>query len=199
MVYVKHLSSDLAMIPVNKCEVLRYMGAKASTDELDRLVCECIAETAGAISAKLCFAEYALSINGNSVDLEFCKVESNDLAKNLSGCNRAVVFAATVGIGLDRLIAKYSRLSPARALCVGAIGNERVEALCDLFCKELKDKYKKTHPRYSAGYGDLDLSVQRDVFKALGCTQNIGISLSDSLLMTPTKSVTAIVGIESGD
>lgn len=199
MANVKYLTAELAGIPVDKREVLRYMGANGNCDELMDLVDECIAETESVIGAKLCFDEYEVSVGGSSVDLGFCKVESKDLAKNLNGCEKAVVFAATVGIGLDRLIAKYSRLSPAKALCIGAIGNERVEALCELFCDEIKEIYKKTHPRYSAGYGDLDLSTQRDLFKALDCTKNIGISLSDSLLMTPTKSVTAIVGIESGD
>ena len=199
MANVKYLTSELAKIPVDKREVLRYMGAKESTDELAALIDECIAEAVGAISAKLCFDEYAVSIDESEVDIDFCKVKSKDFAKNLNGTNKAVVFAATVGLGIDRLISKYSRLSPSKALCIGAIGNERVEALCNLFCDELKEKYKKTHPRYSAGYGDLYLSVQRDIFKALDCTKNIGISLSDSLLMTPTKSVTAIVGIESGD
>ena len=199
MAYIKYLSAELAKIPVDKREVLRYMGAKESTYELLALIDECIAETADAIAAKLCFDEYRIGIEKNTLDLGFSKVQSDDLAKNLNGCEKAVVFAATVGLGIDRLIAKYTRLSPARALCIGAIGNERVEALCDKFCAELKEKYKYTHTRYSAGYGDLDLSLQRDIFKTLDCTKNIGISLSDSLLMTPTKSVTAIVGIESGD
>lgn len=199
MAYVKYLSAELAKIPVDEREVLRYMGAKESADELLTLIDECVAETADVISAKLCFDEYRIETEKNTVDLGFCKAQSKDLAKNLNGCEKAVVFAATVGLGIDRLIAKYSRLSPARALCIGAIGNERVEALCDMFCTELKEKYKHTHQRYSAGYGDLDLSLQRDIFKTLDCTKNIGISLSDSLLMTPTKSVTAIVGIESGD
>ena len=199
MAYVKYLTSELACVPINTREVIRYMGAKASTDELDRLIDECIAETMRSIGAKICFDEFPISLSEGAVALGFCNTQSTDLVKNLAGCDRAVVFAATVGLDVDRLIAKYSRISPLSALCVGAIANERVETLCDIFCAELKEKYNKIHPRYSAGYGDLDLSVQRDIFKALDCTRNVGISLSERLLMTPTKSVTAIVGIESGD
>ena len=54
---------------------------------------------------------------------------------------------------------------------------------------------KRTRPRFSAGYGDLPLGVQREIFAALDCPKHIGLTLNDSLLMSPTKSVTAIVGI----
>ena len=38
--------------------------------------------------------------------------------------------------------------------------------------------------------------MQRDVMEALDCAQTLGITLSDSLLMTPSKSVTAIIGMK---
>lgn len=59
--------------------------------------------------------------------------------------------------------------------------------------KELDVRLK---PRFSAGYGDLPLEVQKDIFRVLDCPRKIGLTLNDSLLMSPTKSVTAIVGIE---
>ncbi len=185
----------LFSVAVDKSEVLRYMRSP-SNDRVMRLIEECIGEVGEILSASVCYDEYPVEINVGEVDLGFCKIESLDLAKNLAGCKRAIVFVATVGMGVDRLINKYSILSPSRSLCIGAIGNERVEALCDIFCAELKKKYQNIRPRYSAGYGDLPLSMQRDIFNALSCTKNIGVSLSDSLLMTPQKSVTAIVGIE---
>lgn len=195
MATVEYLKDRLAAIPINKKEVLRYMGASGD-EALYALIEECISEVERDLSAKICYEEYAIKIENETVDLGFCRVESKDLSKNLSGCKKAIVFAATVGIGVDRLIKKYSLLSPSKALCIGAIGNERVEALCDLLCSELASKYGKIRPRYSAGYGDLPLLLQKDIFNALSCTKNIGVSLGDSLLMTPEKSVTAIVGIE---
>ena len=114
----------------------------------------------------------------------------------MRGCKRAVVFAATVGIGLDRLIAKYGRLSPSKALMLQAIGAERIEALCDAFCAELAAKLDcKLRPRFSPGYGDFPITAQKELFAVLDCTRQIGVTLNDSLLMSPTKSVTAIVGI----
>ena len=50
-------------------------------------------------------------------------------------------------------------------------------------------------PRFSPGYGDLPLEMQRDIFRVLDCSRKIGLTLNESLLMSPSKSVTAIVGI----
>ena len=101
----------------------------------------------------------------------------------------------------DRLIARYGITAPAKAVLLQALGSERIEAFCDELCRDiskLEGKVGNTiRPRYSPGYGDLPLEIQREVFSALDCTKNIGISLSDSLFMTPTKSVTAIIGIYS--
>ena len=135
------------------------------------------------------------------MDFGFGEYHSAGLSKNLFGCKEAVVFAATVGIGLDRLIAKYSAVSPAKALMLQAIGAERIESLCDAFCGDLGtdlgglDKMLKR--RFSPGYGDLPLDMQRDIFRVLDCSRKIGLTLNESMLMSPSKSVTAIVGISS--
>jgi 5-methyltetrahydrofolate--homocysteine methyltransferase len=71
-----------------------------------------------------------------------------------------------------------------------------VRELCDEFCKDIKAELNvNLKPRFSPGYGDLDLSCQKDIFKLLDCSKKIGLTLNDSLLMSPTKSVTAFVGI----
>jgi cobalamin-dependent methionine synthase I len=50
-------------------------------------------------------------------------------------------------------------------------------------------------PRFSPGYGDLPLELQTNLFKVLDCQHFIGLTLNDSMLMSPSKSVTAIVGL----
>ena len=143
--------------------------------------------------------EVTVKIDRDEVDLSLSRVTSRKLAERLAGCERAVVFAATVGLEIDRLIAKHSRRSPAHALCLQAIGTERTEALCDLLCEGLEEQFcaegKRTRMRFSPGYGDLPLAMQRDIFRLLDCPRRIGLTLADSLLMTPTKSVTAVIGL----
>ena len=191
MITVERVS--LPTPPVNVREVLRYAGGGEESAVLD-----CLSEAEGVLSFNVSFAILPVSVKGSEVDLGFEKIESRDLAKNLGGCHRAVLFAATVGIGMDRLIRKYARLSPSRAVLFQALGSERVESLCDAFEEYIAARLGDgitLRPRFSPGYGDLPLEFQREVFALLDCPKNLGISLSDSLLMTPEKSVTAIVGI----
>ena len=180
--------------PFCEKEILRYAGGDKSELTL-ALVRECIEEARPLLKYKICYRELEVKLNGEVCDFGLFRLESKNLSQNLKGCKKAIVFAATVGIELDRLIAKYSRLSPARALILQAIGSERAEALCDAFCADIAGECASVRPRFSPGYGDLSLESQKIVFSALDCERNAGIILNDSLLMSPSKSVTAFVGL----
>lgn len=187
--------------PYDKNEILRYMGvSKENTDStINDLMVECIniCEKEAAISNKICFTEVDLTIKENQILLGNISFENEKYAKKLAECEKAIIFAATVGIGIDRLIEKYSIISPAKALAFQAIGSERIESLCDRFCDELKnDTLINPLPRFSPGYSKIPLEIQKDIFRILNCERNIGLTLCDSMLMSPSKSVTAIVGIE---
>lgn len=166
-------------------EILRYAGVKGEADgkTLD-LLDECLQESRTAFSYRVCYCELSQSALTEKIT---AAKESESLARFLSGAEQAVAFAATVGLGIDRLINRYVGVSPVKALFFQAIGAERIEELCESFCKEFGLK-----KRFSPGYGDFALTAQREIFSMLGCEKRIGLSLTDSLLMTPTKSVTAI-------
>lgn len=177
------------------------MGCKEKNSEVLAFVDECLKEVKGKLSYKVCFDSFEINCNARekTVDLGFCLCKSEKLAANLKDCSNAVVFAATIGIEIDRLIAKYGRISPSKALCFQAIGAERIEALCNTFNDEItqdcQDKGLFTRARYSPGYGDLSLNFQKNIFSVLDCPRKIGLSLNESLIMSPSKSVTAIIGI----
>lgn len=184
---------------VNIKEILRYMGCKESSDDMLALINDCLKEISGKLSYRVCYDTLDINVSPEGADFNFVKCQSKDLATNLDCCHKAIIFAATIGIEIDRLIAKYSRLSPSKALCIQAIGAERIESLCNVFneeiTKELLELGLHTRPRYSPGYGDLSLDIQRDLFNYLDCPRKIGLSLNESLLMSPSKSVTAIIGV----
>ena len=182
--------------PISESEILRYSGCKCADSETLLLLNSCMDEAKRELSYNVCYLELPISINGISCDFGCFSVKSAQLSRNLGGCKSVIVFSATVGVGIDRLISKYTRLSPAKALMLQAIGSERVEALCDAFCDELKEeKGVILRPRCSPGYGDLPLSIQKDIFRVLESSKRIALSLNDNLIMSPTKSVTAFVGI----
>ena len=125
--------------------------------------------------------------------------KSEKLRNNLRGCDQAVLFAATIGSGIDRLIRRYEKADPKLGLLLQGIGAERVESLCDAFNLDVTEMSEteggSTRLRYSPGYGDLSIEVQKAFLPLLDAERRLGITLSDSCLMAPSKSVTAIIGI----
>lgn len=179
------------LMPIKEREVLRYAGGGSDGSALKLI--EGVNKNP---SCAVCYAVADLSIEGEICRLGSLELRSSSLTKCLSGCCGAVVFCATVGFEYDRLIAASSRISPAKALMISALGSERAEALCDVFCAKLeKELSARLTPRFSPGYGDLSLDVQKEIFALLEPAKRIGVCLSEQMIMTPTKSVTAIVGI----
>lgn len=186
-------------LPINKKEILRYAGCKGANENIERLVDECIEKAQPAVKSMVCYQVFDIKAMDNEIDLGFATCSSASLMKNLRGCEKIILFGATVGLEIDRLIAKYGKLSPSKGLIFQAFGTERIETLCDEFCKdisaELNPKGEFLKPRFSPGYGDLPLNLQSDIFGSLKPQKSIGLTLNNSMLMSPSKSVTAIMGI----
>ncbi|MBE7021447.1 MAG: Vitamin B12 dependent methionine synthase activation subunit [Ruminococcaceae bacterium] len=175
----------------DKKEILRYMGAKEQSREVLSVINEALLLTRGRLSPRVCYMILPYLENG---DFSCFKLSSKKLEENLKGCRQVILFAATVGSELDRLTVKYGKISPLTALALQAIGAERIEALCDAFVYEMKKQYN-LRPRFSPGYGDLALESQQTLFDILRPQTKIGLTLNSSLVMSPSKSVTAIIGI----
>ena len=122
------------------------------------------------------------------------------LKRNLSGCFGVVIFAATIGAGVDRLIRRYERTEPAAGALLQAAGAERAEALCDAFNGEIRsiaaEHGYRTRPRFSPGFADFPLSVQPDILSITDAGRRLGITLDSSFLMSPSKSVTGLIGLK---
>lgn len=182
--------------PINTKEILRYAGG-GNNDNTIKLLNDCTNEATNVLSYKVCYCQLPITINNDICDFGVFKLKSQNLAANLKDCINVIVMGATVGIELDRLIIKYSHLSPTKALLLQALGAERIEALCDTFCTDMQNTLKiALKPRFSAGYGDLLLDTQKQIFALLSLPKHIGLTLNDSLIMSPTKSVTAFIGIQ---
>ncbi len=178
---------------LNRREIRRYAGC-GRDGELP-LLDECLQELLPQLSYKVCYTLCDIVHDGDTLTVGTVKTDSTALCKNLNGCERAVIFTATVGLAPDRLVRKYGVLSPSKAVVMQAIGAERIESLCDTFCREWEGQGLYLRPRFSPGYGDLPLSAQQDIFALLDCPRKIGVTLTEHLLMMPSKSVSAIVGI----
>ena len=183
---------------IDRREALRYLGCSRSVEDMsgvEGVIDECEREVLAVQNLKAVYSLYDIS-RGDGLNLSFAKTDSRDLEKYLSGCNKIALFAATAGAGIDRLIISYNRLSPARAAIVQAVGAALVEEWCNSVHAQLTAQYGAIKARFSCGFGDLPLTLQRDIFAALDVTKRIGVTLSEDCFMTPSKSVTAIVGIK---
>ena len=181
-------------------EILRYMRCPTPDTGVSALLEKCLAEAAPCLTPRVAFDVFDIQMTADGVCFPFITWNSQSLKKHLAGCRKALLFGATLGVGLDRLIAR-SGVDAAAAFCHQAIGTERIEAVCDAFCAGQQAiwagmGYEMTG-RFSPGYGDWPLTAQADVFRCLDLPRRIGLTLNGSFVMSPSKSVTAVVGIRT--
>ena len=190
-------------IPVK--EVRRYWGyyGPVTDPDADTLIAEAIARYEKESEPRSVQRTFPVSVDGDVIRIGEDVLESKALARNLKGCSEAVLFAATIGPACDRLVKRAEIRSSALAACYQAAGAAAVEAYCDELNDKITEEAKArglfTRPRFSPGYGDLGIGNQKIWFRLLDITKNTGISLTDSYLMVPTKSVTAIIGLSDKD
>ncbi len=204
-------------------EVARYLGYRRATPpeaDVSALMEKAATEMQAMMKAQAVFEIYDLSVvecrdsgvskppyepttkvvSTGSTTVSFADVtlNSRDLGRNLDGCSKVALLAATIGPQVDALIRRHSSLDPVYASILQATGAMYIEELVDLVNSEIKKiaaaQGLKTKPRYSPGYGDVPLQVQKEFFRLLPCTR-IGLTLMDTLIMAPEKSVTAFVGL----
>ena len=189
-------------IHIDKNEVMRYLGIRGDleADQIDILIDGCIAEVEDAATPRHALVRIPVSIDAADVTLGPIRTTSRTLARHLKGCSEAVVFAATAGIGIDRLIKRASVSQLARTAVLQAAGAAAVEAYCDQIEQNVRREEAgrgfAAKTRYSPGYGDFSLEVQPQILQLLNASKQAGITLTDGLLMIPSKSVTAVIGLE---
>ena len=194
---------------INKQEVYCYLGYRGGArpdEETAKRIDRCIVQIAAASQPRKAVKRMPIVTCPDEEDtLLFggMRVKSRNLSHHLAGCTEIVVFAATVGIGVDRLIKRASISGMADAAILQAAGAAAVEAVCDRIEEEInhtaaKDGLKARH-RFSPGYGDFALSHQPEVLSMVNATKLTGITLTDGYLMVPSKSVTAVIGLYHED
>ena len=188
-------SSCKEIIPDKKMAI-RFMGCKELSDSLEEVYEKSLEEYKKAAVFKAVYRKTSVDFFGEKgIRFDFGEIESENLRKNLEGCKSAFVFAATSGSGVDRLILRQTRQSGADGFVTDAISSSGIEVFCDLINEEMRVG-RKLKPRYSPGYGDVSLCCQSEILSFVDAYRKIGLTLTETYLMTPIKSVTAIVGIE---
>lgn len=184
----------------NEREILRYLGHRGQEipENVEELIKECERELEQMASPRAMWKEYPLSIHDHVLDMGFLQTKSKSLERNLRDCERVILFAATLGSRVDVLLHRYNMIQMSKAVVMQAASVAMLETFCDEKNQELKSSYEAKgwylRPRFSPGYGDFPLECQREIAPALEMGKRIGINLTDTLLMMPSKSVTAVIG-----
>ena len=194
--------ADGHSLEIPRRETERYLGYRriAPTPEVTERIGICEQQLLARSNPRAAWQAFALdSSEEGHLKAAGLDIESAKLSRNCRGCTVIVMMAATIGPGVDFLIRRAEAASMTDAAIYQAAGAAMVEEWCDVLNRKIRetmhDQYGlAARPRFSPGYGDLSLELQKDFFRILNLPHTCGISLGDTLLMSPSKSVTAFIG-----
>lgn len=185
-------------------DALRYIGiSNGKADEtMQKMIKETFDEIETLIRPKLTYGLFDIEKSDEAVKVKntTCTIKSNDLVKLLEHCERCIIMAATLGIKADLEISRRQKIDMLNAVVFDACCSVMIDKVCDEAEQELmKGLAKDEHltMRFSPGYGDVPLASSRDILQILSSEKRIGLGLTASDMLVPTKSITAIVGISS--
>lgn len=192
---------DELQIPKN--EVLRYLGYKGQNvdENLNKLIDDTIKECKELIVPRYIYAEYKNEIKDDGVHIKGSNLvlKGNDIKNHLIFSNEIVIMAVTIGSNIEKKISLYERINLTKAMILDSCATTAVEELCDkveaLIKSEARKKSLGITFRYSPGYGDLPLNIQKDIISILKADKTIGLTTSPHHILFPRKSVTAIIGL----
>jgi len=182
---------------MNECEreALRYLGIRDPDEQMRKAVAQGMAVLQREAQFRIASEEAPCRVEPEGVQIGALEIKSADLARNLKGCDRVILMAATLGLSVDRLIQQRFLTNSAQAVILQACAAALLEAGCDRWQEGLEGPYPGTRTRFSPGYGDLSLDLQGAILSAVRAPARIGLNETSSHMLTPTKSITAVLGI----
>jgi len=192
---------------IDKKEVLRYMGYSGQSidSNLLQLLDACISEVMNISKKSSVYEVFDIDRTGEELRMKgtTLALRGEDINKHLLKAEKCAVMAVTLGLEVDRRIACYSKTDLTKGLIFDACATSAVESLCDMVEGEIGSYAKsigfEITARYSPGYGDFPLDVQKDIIKVLKTYERMGLCVNHSSIMIPRKSVTAFIGMQHGE
>ncbi len=181
----------IKLTEINKAEAVRYLGgSKVKMNEaMENLLEICEREVLSAAEPKYLYKKIPLKESGLLI--------GNSVKSHLKNCGEAFLLCVTIGAKTDKLIRSAEVEDMAKAVVLDALSSCAVEQVCDKLDKLLSDEYPEKYLtyRFSPGYGDYPIELQKVFLDILDAPKKIGLCTNENSLLTPSKSVTAIVGI----
>ena len=181
----------IALEKLNRSEAVRYLGGARveMNDKMESLLDECEALLLQTARPKVLYKTIGLPDDELTV--------GRDVKAHLKGCDRAVLICATLGAEVDRLIRVSQVRDMAQAVALDALASTAIEQVCRQADAQIAAENPGSYMtfRFSPGYGDYPVTLQKTFLRRLDAPRKIGLSVSESCLLVPSKSVTAIAGL----
>jgi len=182
---------------IDTAQAARYFGARGEPDDRTMTLLEtCAMPLLAAATPRAVWLEADTAALAEAGILR-----GGDVMKHLENCPQAVLLAVTLGPGVDAQIRRAGVGDIAAGVASDALGSALAEQAADAAEAELRQwaakEGKYLTGRFSPGYGDWDIAVQPLVANALDTVRRAGLCVTDTNLMTPRKSVTAVLGLSS--
>ena len=194
---------ELTLDSLKKEEVLRYLGYRGAEllPHTERLIEGCIQETLRLVRPAYRYQKFLLREAEEGVFLEGTGIclKGEDIRRHLAGCKEGYLLCATVGSYLDKKIRLDMVTDPAAGVILDSCGSVAVEQVVEAAEQEIEREAEASGKhitwRFSPGYGDLPLDVQRGLAEVLDTYRRLGVGVCEDMLLSPSKSVTAIIGV----
>lgn len=188
---------------LNKKEILKYLSYKSIDIDLktEKAINKSIKKIKKIANCKYTYNSFDFEIKDKRVKILNSNIyfESEDLAHHLKDSKKMIVFSATLGDEVDKYVKKLSLFDMSETVIFDAVATTLVEELSDEACNEIIIEVGlNKNFRFSPGYGDLDLNEQSKILNLIDATKAIGVRLSDTNMLIPSKSITAIFGLFAG-
>ena len=193
----------LPFVP-DKKTVLRRLGAQkaAFPADLDSSIDSLLKKAQTAFSARGKAAVYTIEqCDDNGIAFEGIWVPSPMLARLLSASKAVYLMAASIpSRDVEKISHAMQEGEGLKAIVFDAYASEFVDGTLDVIAARKNEALRRTGQkltkrRFSAGYGDLDLSFQKFFYDLLDM-RTLDVIINENYLLSPEKSVIAIAGVE---
>ena len=180
-------------------DILGYLGTPTLDDTLSAALQQAMDTLCAAVTPRSCWQSFPLNRADTGLTLAGLPLAGSDIQAHLQGCTQAVVMAVTLSDAVDRLIRTAQAQDMTQAVLLDAVAADAVEQVCESVVQEIRTRFPNCYltERFSAGYGDFPLEMQPDLLRLLDAGKRIGLTVTQSGMLVPMKSVTALIGLSA--
>jgi hypothetical protein len=189
-------------VEIAKEEVLKELGyyrkrKSVLSPSIDALIEGEIKKAKGLIKGKGAYIIFPVEHKSkDEIVLKNIILKGKAIAKAMAKAEEIVLFVDTIGPALEAEVNRlYQKDEYTKATVLDTIGSVAAEEGAEYLNSIIVEKAKKkSTPRFSPGYGDWDLSIQKKLLEVTQASK-IGVTCNEAFFMIPRKSVSAVIGL----